>query len=212
MALTKTLWTTIVDLVSTGQNVSDNLDTAFTNIDVAIDSINADAFDNSATPLAATTRQDAIVELANVGYAHMILSTPYTVGQTLSTTPVKISAFDTIHHNVNGAITPTVDISEAIPAHKFTINKSGRYRIYGTLIGEFSQSNDITIELYKNGVASGAKVNLQGRGANKAVQFTFIGDFSYIATDYLELYAYADAAGIDLMVTGTSMIVERKPI
>ena len=36
MALTKTLWTSIVDLVSTGQNVSDKLDTAFTNVDTAI--------------------------------------------------------------------------------------------------------------------------------------------------------------------------------
>lgn len=39
MALQKTLWQQIVDLVSTGQNVSDQLDTAFTNIDTAIDQI-----------------------------------------------------------------------------------------------------------------------------------------------------------------------------
>lgn len=41
MALQKTLWQSIVDLVSTGQNVSDQLDTAFTNIDDAITQVDA---------------------------------------------------------------------------------------------------------------------------------------------------------------------------
>lgn len=41
MALTKTLWQTIVDLVSTGQDVSDALDTAFSNIDDVIDQVDA---------------------------------------------------------------------------------------------------------------------------------------------------------------------------
>ena len=39
MALAKTLWQQIQDLVSTGQNVSDQLDTAFNNIDTAIEQI-----------------------------------------------------------------------------------------------------------------------------------------------------------------------------
>ncbi len=41
MALAKTLWEQIVDLTSSGQDVSDNLDIAFTNIDLAIDQIDA---------------------------------------------------------------------------------------------------------------------------------------------------------------------------
>ena len=45
MALTKTLWTSIVNLVSTGQNVSDNLDTAFTNIDAAITQVDTNTSD-----------------------------------------------------------------------------------------------------------------------------------------------------------------------
>jgi len=45
MALTKTLWETILDLVSTGQSVSDNLDTAFSNVDDAIDQIDANTSD-----------------------------------------------------------------------------------------------------------------------------------------------------------------------
>lgn len=171
----------------------------------------AQVFENSSTTLSATTIQAALVELANIGYAHMTLATPYTGGQSLTTSPVKISAFDTIHHNVNGAVTPIVDTSEAVPAHKFTIEKTGTYNVYGTIVAEFSSSNDVTIELYKNGVASGAKVDLQGRGAGKPVQFTYIGDFSYTATDYLELYAYADAS-VSLLIKNSTMSVERKAI
>lgn len=45
MALAKTLWTSIVDLVSTGQNVSDNLDVAFSNLDDAIDQVDLNTAD-----------------------------------------------------------------------------------------------------------------------------------------------------------------------
>jgi len=45
MGLAKTLWTSIVDLVSTGQNVSDNLDVAFSNLDDAIDQVDVNTVD-----------------------------------------------------------------------------------------------------------------------------------------------------------------------
>lgn len=48
MALAKTLWTSIVDLVSTGQDVSDKLDTAFGNIDDAITQIDTNTADITA--------------------------------------------------------------------------------------------------------------------------------------------------------------------
>lgn len=71
MALAKTLWTTIVDLVSTGQNVSDNLDVAFSNLDDAIDQVNTNTlvvenFDNNvgaATELTGILTLDDIVSL-----------------------------------------------------------------------------------------------------------------------------------------------------
>jgi len=45
MALSKTLWQTLVDLVSTGQDASDMFDTAFSNIDGAIDQIDTNVTD-----------------------------------------------------------------------------------------------------------------------------------------------------------------------
>lgn len=169
-------------------------------------------FDNTSTSLAATTVQAALVELANVGLAHMSLGTPYTVGQTLGTTPAKLSAFDTINKDINGAVTPLVDTSEAVPAHKFTIDKTGLYRVYGTIEAEFASSDAVSMQLYVNGVASGRPVTLQGRGAGKPVLFSYIDIASFTATDYLEIYAYSDAASTSTLITSSSMIVERMPL
>lgn len=169
-------------------------------------------YDNSATSLIATQLQAAIDELANVGYGHMILATPYTGGQTIGTTPVKLSCFDTIHHDVNGALTMVVDTSEAIPAHKFTTDKTGTYEIKGNITAEFSSSSALTLQLYKNGVSiASASVELQGRGAGKPVVFSYLDVIDATATDYFEIYAFADSS-TSVLITGSSVIMERKAI
>ena len=170
------------------------------------------SFDKTLTSLVAITVQAALEELANIGYGHMILATPYTGGQTVGTTPIKISTFDTIHHDVNGAVTPIVDISEAVPAHKFTADKTGTYRIYGTIEAEFASSDAVSLILYKNGVEFGRRVTVQGRGAGKPVLFSYIDLASLTATDYLEIYALSDAASTSVLITGSSMVVERMAI
>ena len=60
MALAKTLWTTIVDLVSTGQNVSDKLDTAMANVDTAITQIDTNVTDIAALAVRVTTLEDNV--------------------------------------------------------------------------------------------------------------------------------------------------------
>lgn len=169
-------------------------------------------FDNSSTSLSATTAQAALVELANVGLAHMALDTPYTVGQTLGLTPIKISLFDTIHHDINGAVTPVLDTSEAVPAHSFTADKNGLYSIYGTVVAEFSSSAAVSLQLYKNSVAFGRPVELQGRGAGKPVEFTYNDLVDLVATDVLEIYGFADTASTSTLITASSVILERKPL
>lgn len=183
-----------------------------TTADKVLKKSEVDAFDNSATSLAATTQQAALVELANVGLAHMILSTPYTGGQIIGLTPIKISLFDTIDHDINGAVTPLVDTSEAVPAHKFTIDKGGLFAVYGTVTAEFSSSAVLLLTLYKNGTPITPPVELQGRGAGKPVMFAYTGLVDLVATDYLEVYAVADTASTSVLITSSSMIVERKPL
>lgn len=170
------------------------------------------SFDNAATSLAAATVQAALVELANVGLAHMTLATPYTGGQTIGTSAVKLSAFDTIHHNINGAVTPVVDTSEAVAAHTYTIDKTGLYGVYGTITAEFSSSAAVALRLYKNSAPFGPPVELQGRGAGKPVLFSYNDLADLTATDVLEVYAVSDTASTSVLITASSMIVERKPL
>ena len=169
-------------------------------------------FDNSATSLASTTIQTALEELANVGLAHMTLVTSYTAGQTVGLTPVKMSLFDTIHHDINGAVTPLVDASEASATHRYTIDKSGLYGVYGTVVAEFPTANLISLFLYKNGVQFGPAVSVQGRGAGKPVLFAYNDLVDLVATDYLEVWGVSDTAGTTVVVTSSSMIVERKAL
>jgi hypothetical protein len=183
-----------------------------TTADKVLKKSEVDAFDNSATSLLATTQQAALVELANVGLAHMLLATPYTAGQTIGLTPSKISLFDTIHHDINGAVTPLVDTSEAIPAHKYTIDKIGLYAIYGTVSAEFASSDAVSMQLYKNAAPIGVPVSVQGRGAGKPVVYAYNDLLDLVATDYLEVYAYSDAAATSTVIKSSSMIVERKPL
>lgn len=170
------------------------------------------SFDNSLTSLVATTVQAAIVELANVGLAHMALATPYTVGQSVGLTASKISLFDTISQDINGAVTPLVDTSESVHTHKFTIDKTGLYAVYGNATAEFSSSAIVALILYKNGAPASEPIALQGRGAGKPVLFSYNDLLSLTATDYLEIYAYSDTAATSTLITVSSVIVERKPL
>lgn len=182
-----------------------------TTADKVLKKSEVDAFDNSATSLAATTQQAALVELANVGLSQLRLATPYTVGQTIGTTPIKISLFDTPARDINGAITAIVDMSEAVPAHKFTIDKTGLFSVYGTVVAEFSSSSALTLVLYKNGSLYGMPLSLQGRGASKPVMYTYLDLVDAVATDYFEVYAYCDSS-TSVLITASSMVLERKPL
>jgi hypothetical protein len=168
-------------------------------------------FDNALTSLSATDVQAALVELANIGLGHMHLDTPYTGGQTLTTTPAKISLFDTIAHDINGAVSMVVDTDEATPAHGFTIDKTGLYDIRGNITAEFASADTVTLQLYVNGSPSEHAVSLQGRGAGKPVIFPYFGMSDFTATDVLEVYGYSDGT-TSTLITASHMVVERKAI
>lgn len=168
-------------------------------------------FDKTDTSLAATNVQTALVELANVGLGHMHLDTAYTGGQTLTTTPAKLSLFDTIAHDINGAVSMVVDTSEAVPAHSFTIDKDGLYNISGNVTAEFASADTVTLQVYVNGVDTEHAVSLQGRGAGKPVIFPYLGMADFEEGDILEVYAASDGS-TSTLITASHMIVERKPL
>jgi hypothetical protein len=157
--------------------------------------------DNSGNELLATTVQGSIEELANVGLTQMITSTPLTA-QTLTTSDSKLTAFSEIKTTVNGAVTGD------LVNQRFTINKTGLYKVYGMLNAEFQNASYVGLKLYKNGLEISPAVELQGRGAGKPVVFPYTDLVSLAQGDFLEIWAYSDAT-LDFTVIGASMIVEK---
>jgi len=109
MALAKTLWSTIVDLVSTGQGVSDNLDTAFINIDDAITQIDANTLilDNFSDNVGAETVLTGIISIDDI------------VSICTDITKIDITSFDYFiqgnKYNYAGgtAISPTIAVGDS---------------------------------------------------------------------------------------------------
>jgi hypothetical protein len=198
-----------------GSDIETKLDANFAYLEakaVAVESADGVAFNNAATSLSATDVQAALIELANIGLGHMHLDTPYTGGQTLTTTPAKLSLFDTIAHDINGAVSMVVDTSEAVAAHSFTIDKTGLYNISGNVTAEFASADSVTLQVYVNSVGTEHVVSLQGRGAGKPVIFPYLGMANFTAGDVLEVYAFSDAASTSTLITSSHMIVERKAL
>lgn len=166
--------------------------------------------DNTGNTLVSTDVQGSIVELANIGLSHATTSTPV-ASQTLTTTAAKIAVFETVAHELNGAVTATVDnIVTPTTTHQFLINKTGLYRIYGVVGAEFASADDVSLVLYKNGTTPvSPAINIQGRGAGKPVLFSYSDMQSLVATDYLEIWAFSSAASTATIFPYASMTVER---
>lgn len=185
MALAKTLWTTIVDLVSTGQNVSDNLDTAFTNIDAAIDQIDAN------TAAIATLNESGLV----------VMSGTNLTAQSIATSATKVNLFDTKNVEIG------LGVSGDVATHKATATLDGIYKVRFEAFVQYASNVDITWQMYKNGVAFGNSITLSGQGAN-VFPIVLITSTSFTANDYLELYATASAT-TDLTISQANGTLEK---
>lgn len=135
------------------------------------------------------------------GLVHVISSGDIAT-QSLTTTPKLIEGFTTLQHNIGSSV------SVNIPTKRFTALKSGLFRISGVIISEFSNSNEVSIVLYKNGVSTTPPISIQGRGTGKPVQFAYADLLSLNTNDYLELFAYADAS-ITFDIIASSITVEK---
>ena len=164
--------------------------------------------DNTSNLLTSATVGESIDELANVGLGNMTAEAPL-ASQNVTTTVTKIAFFDTTKRQINGAVTCTTDTGTSA-THKFLVNKAGVYRIYGVIGAEFASANELSLVLYKNGTTPvSPPVTLQGRGAGKPISFTYIDLIDLVPTDYLEIWAYADAASVATVIPYSTMVVER---
>lgn len=178
MALNKTLWQQIVDLVSTGQNISDAFDTAFANIDLAIDQIDANV-------LGLADHESRIVDIENAG---MTVRTGSNISpQTIATTATKVVSFDTTAVEAGvGTLWDTVNL-------RMKATTDGIFKLRYESFVSYTSNVDITWQIYKNGATFGNSITLSGQGAT-VFPLVLLSSAPLLADDYLELYATATAS------------------
>lgn len=189
MALAKSLWTTIVDLVSTGQNVSDNLDTAFTNIDTAIAQVD--------TNTAAIAGKVAKLDVGMlVGHATALASQALTIAYS------KVDVIGTIELDLANSHLSY----DAVTNKRITVATAGIYDIgvFGSL--EAPNTSEVTFSYYLNGVQSGHEQVFVGKGVGKPVVFQDHIVIQLAATDYLEIFAKGDSSfNLDIIESHSSI-------
>lgn len=184
MALAKTLWTSIVDLVSTGQNVSDKLDTAFTNVDNAITQVD--------TNTAELVTQDARIQELEESHTVLLVATSTASSQQPSTVDVPI----TIEFGV-AQTTTDIDISAS---GAITFKTAGKYII--SPFFQYGRAGSVgTSELLNrylvNGVQVGNTLAAKIDNADVLVPWSSSVQFTAAANDVLTIEVMRDSAGDD---------------
>ena len=140
--------------------------------------------DDTGLGITATTTQDAVSALGEVGLA--VLSGNSLVAQSITTSPTKVLLFDT--KNVEAGVGATGDVAQ----QRATATLNGVFKLRFEAFVDYASNVDITWQMYKNGVAFGNSITLSGQGAN-IFPITLLTSANLLANDYLEIYATASA-------------------
>jgi len=105
----------------------------------------------------------------------------------VTTTPQKLVFFDTVF---NG---DTTELEGDIALDRFIVNNAtGALEMDSTFTMEGSNSADVTLELYKNGLATGNLISANLEGAGNPVTIPALAkDIPLTLNDYFEIYVYA---------------------
>ena len=182
MALSQTGWTTIVDLVSTGQDMSDNLDVAFTNIDTAIDQVDT----NKASILSNSGR------LTTLENSHELL-----LSAASTATSQQPSAVDTTLQIEFGVLQTTTDIDISATG-EMTFKTAGKY-----IISQFFQygrtgasgTSVLFNRILVNGVQLGNSLGAKVDNADVLVPWSSSLQFTAALNDVVTIEIIRDSIG-----------------
>jgi len=104
----------------------------------------------------------------------------------IADTPAKVNLFDT------KVVEAGVGVSGYVVTQRATATLNGLFKIRLDALVDYASNVDITWDLYKNGSPTGVPVTISGQGAT-AFQIVKVSTESFVATDYIELYATASA-------------------
>lgn len=142
------------------------------------------AFDDTGLGITATTVDEALTALSEVGL--VVMNGNSLTPQSIATSPTKVVLFDTKVVEAGVGVTGDVALQRA------STTITGIMKLRFEAFVSYASNIDITWQLYKNGVAYGDTVTLAGQGA-KVFPLTLITSDNLTAGDYLELFATASA-------------------
>lgn len=161
---------------------------------VALDLAALEAYD-----LTVETRLDT---LENIGITQVAATTALPAF-TATLTPTKLTFFNLI------ALQDGTMSTANVVTQDVTINTAGVYRISGNIILEFPQTDQVAVQLYKNGIAATPSFHQQGLGAGKPVNIGYTTLISLIPTDVLTIYVTSLTAPFSCTVDGSSVLIEK---
>ena len=156
-------------------------------------------FDDTGLGVTATTSQEALAALAEVGL--VVLSGSSLAAQTIGTTATKIVFSDT------KSVEAGVGVAGDVSLNRASALLAGVFKLRFEMFLSYASNVDITWRIYKNGAAFGNSITLPGQGA-KVFPITLITSTSLAQGDYLELFAAASSA-TDITVAQANGTLEK---
>jgi len=182
-----------------------SVSTSITNLNNSVTTLNTTTtdldtrLDTAETSITGNT--SAITDLQEVGATSVTCSSSLTP-VSLTTTYSKLTYFNSI------ALQASTYTTASIPAQTVTVGANGVYKVYGAIVAEFPTTTEVSIRLYKNGVAITPAFSQQGLGAGHPTNLCYTTMLSLSAGDVLELYIVATSS-ITLTITGSSVNFEK---
>ena len=197
MALTKTLWTPIINLVTTGQDVRENLGMSFNNVDDAIDQIDLNTESIGVI-------DERVVTLENYTDNAISIATlsPIEAQTLIANTPEKLEWMTTAIVSAGGT-----SISYDIPTDNILVQEAGIYKLYGVVSGVAPINDIVDIELYIDNLPTGFSSSCVGRGDGSSVTFTYSFMTPFAVNDDINLYI--TSTGTSFTVQSASVTVEK---
>mgnify|MGYP001430218403 CR=1 FL=1 len=122
--------------------------------------------------------------------------------QSVSETPSKLVFMNSEQFKCGTSLTSNV-VDNSI-----TIGTSTVYTFGGSVTLEAGNGDNVSIEMYRNNIATGYLTSQVGKGSGNPITFTFYGGYSFNANDVLTLYVYS--TGSSVTVSKSTMVLEEK--
>ncbi|MCI4437048.1 MAG: hypothetical protein JHC33_09605 [Ignisphaera sp.] len=197
------LGASITSLISSSISMQTTLNSHTVTLSNQVTTNTAVAADLAGIHLTDTSNSDRLTALENVGATIVSQLTP-TASFSVTTTATILHYFDAIVLQAGTKSTANITTQE------LTVDVTGTFKVSGNIVLEFPQSNEVSLQLYKNGLAVTPPFSTAGLGSGKSINIGYNTALSLVATDVLTLMATSTLGGtFSCVLTGSSVTFEK---